>query len=140
MNEEELNRMRNYATAAREHPTWSVAYAQDVPKLLDELGRQRERADGLSKGQSLMQDDLADLLRALEMGDHARPQSPHEVMQSAIAEASVLRLYWHRLRFAEMVLDRNAVTFDGLPWREAARLREAADGVDEPETGAKADA
>lgn len=41
-----------------------------------------------------------------------------------------------RLRFAEMVLDRNVVRVDGLPWREAARLREAADGIDKPETEA----
>lgn len=40
---------------------------------------------------SLMQDDLAALLRALGMSDHARPQSPHEVMQEAIREAEKLR-------------------------------------------------
>ena len=40
----------------------------------------------LVAGQSLMQDDLAALLRALSLGDHARPETPHVVMQSAIAE------------------------------------------------------
>lgn len=40
---------------------------------------------------SLMQDDLGDLLRALELSDAARPQSPHTVMQEAIREADRLR-------------------------------------------------
>ena len=34
---------------------------------------------------SVLQDDLAELLTILGMGDHARPQSPHEVFQDAIA-------------------------------------------------------
>ena len=108
MNEEELNRMRNYAEAAREHPTWSVAYAQDVPKLLDEVDELQEKCC------------MRETRERYGTGKW--------------------KMLWDRLRFAEMVLDRNAVTFDGLPWREAARLREAADGIDEPETGAKADA
>ncbi len=33
--------MRAYADAAREHPTWSVAYAEDVPMLLAEIDRMR---------------------------------------------------------------------------------------------------
>ncbi len=32
----------------------------------------------------VMQSDLRELLLALDMGDHARPQSPHEVFQEAL--------------------------------------------------------
>lgn len=35
--------------------------------------------------------DLAQLLRILGLGDHARPQSPHEVMLDAINEVGKLR-------------------------------------------------
>ena len=49
-----------------------------------EVGRLRE-------GQSVMLDDLAALLRALGLGDHARPETPHHVMLSAIAEVERLR-------------------------------------------------
>lgn len=35
---------------------------------------------------AVMQSDLRELLVALDMGDHARPQSPHEVFQEALAE------------------------------------------------------
>ncbi len=38
--------MRAYADAAREHPTWSVAYAEDVPMLLAEIERLRETEPG----------------------------------------------------------------------------------------------
>lgn len=44
MTDDELERMRAYAAAAREHPTWSVAYAQDVQKLLAELEQARDDA------------------------------------------------------------------------------------------------
>lgn len=36
---------------------------------------------------SILQDDLAELLRALEISDHARPYSPHEVMQREVLPA-----------------------------------------------------
>lgn len=52
---------------------------------VDELSQQ------LSSTNSLMQDDLAALLRALGLSDAARPQSPHTVMQEAIREAEGLR-------------------------------------------------
>jgi hypothetical protein len=42
--------------------------------------------------------DLAQLLRVLGLGDHARPQSPHDVMLDAINEAGRLRA---RLQFGE---------------------------------------
>lgn len=40
---------------------------------------------------SLMQDDIGDLLRALGMFDGARSQSPHEVMREAIARVEQIR-------------------------------------------------
>lgn len=36
---------------------------------------------------SVLQDDLAELLRALGLSDHARPYSPHEVMQREVLPA-----------------------------------------------------
>jgi hypothetical protein len=33
----EHDRMKAYAEAAADHPTWSVAYAEDVPTLLSEI-------------------------------------------------------------------------------------------------------
>lgn len=41
--------------------------------------------------QQAVHDDLALLLRVLGLGDHARPQSPHEVMLEAISKAGRLR-------------------------------------------------
>jgi hypothetical protein len=40
--------------------------------------------------------DLSQLLRVLGMGDHARPQSSHEVMLDAISEAGRIRLALER--------------------------------------------
>jgi hypothetical protein len=40
--------------------------------------------DEHSDAMSLMQDDMHELLRLLGLGDHARPISPHEVMQQEI--------------------------------------------------------
>jgi hypothetical protein len=37
----DLERMRQWADAAAGHPTWSVAYAEDVPVLLAEIERLR---------------------------------------------------------------------------------------------------
>jgi hypothetical protein len=37
---------------------------------------------------AVMQDDMAELLRALGLGDHARPASPHEVMVNEIIPAA----------------------------------------------------
>lgn len=60
--------------------------ALDAIKTLEsEVERLRGEVERLRAEQSLMQDDLAALLRALDLGDHARPESPHEVMLSAIA-------------------------------------------------------
>lgn len=38
-----------------------------------------------------LQNDLADLLRALGLQDHARPQSPHEVFRECIEKVKRLR-------------------------------------------------
>jgi hypothetical protein len=43
VSEPDLDRMRVYADAAKEHPTWSVAYAEDVPMLLDEIDHLRSK-------------------------------------------------------------------------------------------------
>jgi hypothetical protein len=94
----DLDRMRQWAEAAAGHPTWSVAYAEDVPLLVAEVERLRA-SSAVSNG--MMQDDLKALLRALGMGDHARPKSTHEVMLEAIEEVGRLRGVEHRLRKAE---------------------------------------
>jgi len=58
----------------------------------------RAKLDRAAQTNSLMQDDLGDLLRALGMFDGARPQSPHEVMRDAIDVARHMRreLEWYR--------------------------------------------
>jgi hypothetical protein len=94
----DLDRMRRWAEAAAGHPTWSVAYAEDVPVLLAEIERLRASSAATNE---MMQDDLGALLRALGMGDHARPKSPHEVMLEAIQEAGRLKNIEHRLRKVE---------------------------------------
>lgn len=43
----DLERMKEWASAAAGHPTWSVAYAEDVPKLITELERLRWELDRL---------------------------------------------------------------------------------------------
>jgi len=61
-------------------------------KFQDDLEDLLTRVAGESAAvQSVMQDDLAALLRALGLGDHARPETPHTVMMSAIAEVGRLK-------------------------------------------------
>lgn len=50
------------------------------------IGREWSRDE-----RDLIHEDLRGLLRALGMFDGARPESPHEVMQQAIAKAARLR-------------------------------------------------
>lgn len=57
--------------------------------LREELRRQQASLD-------LVLEDLAALLRALGMGDHARPISPHEVMLQCIREVERLRMALRR--------------------------------------------
>jgi hypothetical protein len=61
-----------------------------VPSLLaDEVSAHRAEQDAVHA-------DLSQLLRVLGMGDHARPQSSHEVMLDAINEAGRIRLALER--------------------------------------------
>lgn len=39
LKEDDLRLMRVRANMAEQHPTWSVAYAEDIPKLLVEIAR-----------------------------------------------------------------------------------------------------
>jgi hypothetical protein len=78
---------------------------------------------------TVAQDDLAELLGILGMGDHARPQSPHEVFQEAlgvlrkrlassvaveplIAEAEKQVAYWRERQRAEKCLE-DGISADG---------------------------
>lgn len=65
------------------------------------MGRQEYQLDGeamiaevrrMSSAMDTMQEDIAQALRALDLGDHARPVSPHEVMRYEVVPAI------HRLR------------------------------------------
>lgn len=47
--------------------------------------------DQLERVTEAMQSDVAELLRALGLGDHARDKSPHEIMQLEILPAVRLR-------------------------------------------------
>lgn len=99
MTDDELDRMRAYAEAARgPWPSYQEAYAQDVPRLLATIDVLRANVKWWASN-----DNYANQIR-------------------------------HRLRFAEMVLDRIGAEVDGVPWREAARLSESLEGepVTEP--------
>jgi hypothetical protein len=52
------------------------------------------RSAGHRSESSVLQDDLAELLRALGMSDAAQPRSPHHVMQDAIAEIRRRSAVW----------------------------------------------
>ncbi len=82
-----------------------------------ELAEARAEVARLQEGQSLIQDDLAALLRALGMGDHARPESPHEVMLSAIAGVERLRVW------RDEVLGHGVVSLMNKAGAEVERLR-----------------
>lgn len=43
LTDDDLSRMEGWALAASGHPTWSVAYARDVPRLIAEIRRLREK-------------------------------------------------------------------------------------------------
>ena len=75
--EQELRAVRRLLQEATE----KVQRLEDRLKTVDDQARQLD----------FVQEDLRELLRVLGMGDHARPQSPHEVFQEAIALA-----YSHR--------------------------------------------
>lgn len=60
--------------------------------------------------------DLSQLLRVLGMGDHARPQSSHEVMLDAINEVGRIRLALERAEVLVAERDRQ--------WAEALRENE----------------
>lgn len=63
---------------------------------------------------SVAQDDLAAILRELGLGDHARPESPHEVVQGLVLPT-----------VREVVRQRDEARSELLHWRsEAAQLRQ----------------
>lgn len=65
----EHDRMKAYAEAAAEHPTWSVAYAEDVPTLLAEIAALEGAWARSRKAESelaLCQAELKRLRRELE--------------------------------------------------------------------------
>jgi hypothetical protein len=64
--------------------------------------------------EAIMQDDLRELLDALGMFSGAQPQSPHEVMQNAIAVARRLRAALERIR--DLPLPHQEVRVTG-EWR-----------------------
>lgn len=75
---------------------WKSRVRAAVVDAAYELTKEKDEAilearKRLADTNSLMQDDLSDLLRALGLSDAARPQSPHTVMQEAIKEAGELR-------------------------------------------------
>ena len=101
LTDEELAGLQGFRSRGGYLPDfWHGKRTVDI--LIAEVERLREQVSRLREDQSLMQDDLRALLRAAGMGDHARPQSPHEVMLQAVAEVERLRaaLHAHRLDFA----------------------------------------
>lgn len=81
------------AIAADPGPITVAGIAAAIKPLVEEARREAkaEALTRLSETQGSILRDLRDLLVALDMGDHARPESPHEVMRQAIATARTLR-------------------------------------------------
>lgn len=78
---------------------WAVV-EMEVERIIRSIDRlegaeARPRRPRSGDTSSLMQDDMAELLRALGLGDHARSISPHEVMQLEILP--VVRLMMRRI-------------------------------------------
>jgi hypothetical protein len=76
---------------------------QRMQSILD-MGAAAERERGIADHraeQDAVHADLSQLLRVLGLGDHARPQSPHEVMLDAINEAGRLRQSAEAIRAGE---------------------------------------
>jgi len=86
------DRMRAWAEAAAGHPTWSVAYAEDVPVLLAEIDalRGEDRGHSLRKAESdliLCRAEVERLRRWLErITNH---YGPAEEAYRALARAAL---------------------------------------------------
>ncbi len=91
MIEPHLARMRAYADAAREHPTWSVAYAEDVPMLLAEIERLREtddRSGRMRKAESDLTLAFAEVVRLRTWLDRIRHYAEEQPLQAWTVEVA----------------------------------------------------
>ena len=86
------------------NPEWDSDWDDEVEAILEAAwphiaaqARQEEVRERVAE-QRAVHEDLALLLRVLGLGDHARPQSSHEVMLDAINEVGRLRA---RVEFGE---------------------------------------
>lgn len=79
---------------------------------------------GIDGGQQQMVEDLGAILRALDLGDHARPVSPHEVVLAEVLPA-IERL---RKQLAEAWPERARVAGTVRVVRDGARQRIEVDG------------
>jgi uncharacterized membrane protein len=65
ISQDEIDRMAGYAETAIGHPTWSVAYGQDVPKLLAEVEHLRAELDEANAELERLRDENAALTASL---------------------------------------------------------------------------
>lgn len=73
---------------------------------------------------TILQDDLRDLLRALGMSDAARAQSPHEVFRECISAVEQLRASARRLISAMDAMHCAGETFTARVSITASELRQ----------------
>jgi hypothetical protein len=87
---EKIRLLTRYIEMLSGHPATAVIEVERMVRSIAALegterrpGRPRP-APAFGELHSLMQDDIAILLRLLELGDHPRPVSPHDVMVNEI--------------------------------------------------------
>jgi hypothetical protein len=88
----DYERMQAWADAAKGHPTWSVAYAEDVPVLLAEVERLRseDRGHALRKAESDLTLCRAEVVRLRYWLDRiANHYGPAEEAYRALARAAL---------------------------------------------------
>ena len=125
-----------------------LAIEKDISaKLIDDLSAVREERDELAgrgvllpKERDLVLEDLGKLLTVLGLGDHARPESPHDVFGMCLEEAGRLKGDLAAVRAAEVEtgLDEAAIRADER--NRVRQARAAATPADGPLTTAIVDA
>lgn len=89
-------------------PTPQLYSAGELVEIANLIGNERR----LDVANDAMQDDLAEILRTMGLSDHARPESPHEVMQGVVLPE--LRKLVEKRDVIDIVLKRIEVRIDSL--------------------------
>jgi hypothetical protein len=81
----DFERMKEWAGAAAGHPTWSVAYAEDVPLLLAEIERLRstdDRSHRMRKAETDLTLACAEVVRLRTWLDRIRRYAEDQPLQA----------------------------------------------------------